>query len=91
MKNLTMKRVLAGVLGAATMIASSLTMASACTTIYAGANRNPKECQYPYKSKKQHHIIQREHSVKAETARMWCCVNQSDQFWLPFCRSTMWV
>ena len=39
MKNLTMKRVLAGVLGAATMIASSLTMASACTTIYAGANR----------------------------------------------------
>ena len=20
-----------------------------------------------------------------------CCVNQSDQFWLPFCRSTMWV
>ena len=39
MKNLTMKRVLAGVLGAATMIASSLTMASACTTIYVGANR----------------------------------------------------
>ena len=38
MKNFTMKRVLAGVIGAAAMIASSLTMASACTTIYAGAN-----------------------------------------------------
>ena len=38
MKNFTMKRVLAGVIGAATLIASSLTMASACTTIYAGAN-----------------------------------------------------
>ena len=38
MKNFTMKRVLAGVIGAASLIASSLTMASACTTIYAGAN-----------------------------------------------------
>ena len=38
MKNFTMKRVLAGLVGAAAMIASSLTMASACTTIYAGAN-----------------------------------------------------
>lgn len=38
MKNFTMKRVLAGVIGAATVIASSLSMASACTTIYAGAN-----------------------------------------------------
>ena len=38
MKNFTMKRVLAGVIGAATAIASSLSMASACTTIYAGAN-----------------------------------------------------
>lgn len=38
MKNFTMKRVLAGVIGAASLIASSFTMASACTTIYAGAN-----------------------------------------------------
>ena len=38
MKQFTMKRVLAGVIGAASLIASSLTMASACTTIYAGAN-----------------------------------------------------
>ena len=46
MKNLTMKRVLAGVLGAATMIASSLTMASACTTIYAGANRTQEGTKF---------------------------------------------
>ena len=46
MKNLTMKRVLAGVLGAATMIASSLTMASACTTIYVGANRTQEGTKF---------------------------------------------
>jgi len=46
MKNLTMKRVLAGLLGAATMIASSLTMASACTTIYAGANRTQEGTKF---------------------------------------------
>ncbi len=46
MKNLTMKRVLAGVLGTATMIASSLTMASACTTIYAGANRTQEGTKF---------------------------------------------
>ena len=46
MKNLTMKRVLAGVLGAAAMIASSLTMASACTTIYAGANRTQEGAKF---------------------------------------------
>ena len=46
MKNLTMKRVLVGVIGAAAMIASSLSMASACTTIYAGANRTQEGTKF---------------------------------------------
>lgn len=46
MKNFTMKRVLAGALCAAGVIASALTTASACTTIYAGANLTQENTRF---------------------------------------------
>ena len=46
MKNFTMKRVLAGTLCAAGVIASALTTASACTTIYAGANLTQENTRF---------------------------------------------
>ena len=46
MKNFTMKRVLAGVLCAAGVIVSALTTASACTTIYAGANLTQESTRF---------------------------------------------
>ena len=55
MKNFTMKRVLAGALCAAGVIASALTTASACTTIYAGANLTQENTRFIARSEDYGH------------------------------------
>ena len=46
MKKLSMKRVLAGVVGAAAIAASAVSTAAACTTIYAGANLTQENTRF---------------------------------------------